>query len=173
MKTAQKTSLAVIVLICGCCLLLLTGGICAYLISVADQTNQWTVGENVTQIEEVFEPPETIKAGQSYEKKVKVRNIKGVPCYIRVFAEFSDPQQADAMQLEFNSEDWTTKQGDGYYYYKKVLSVGEATEPLFEGFHAEKDSANLELIVYSESVQAAGTENAEEAFAALGQGGEI
>lgn len=77
MKTAQKTSLAV--LVCGVCLLLLTGGICAYLISVANQTNSFTVGENVTRIEEDFDPPTTIEAGERYEKKVTVRNVKSVP----------------------------------------------------------------------------------------------
>ena len=147
MKIAQKTSLAV--LVCGVCLLLLTGGICAYLISTANQTNSFTVGENVTQIEEVFEPPETIEAGQSY---------------VRVFAEFSDPEQADAMRLDFNTTDWTVKQTDGYYYYKKILPVGEATAPLFEEIYAEKDSAKLELIVYSESVQAEGSTSPQEAF---------
>lgn len=162
MKIAQKTSLAV--LVCGVCLLLLTGGICAYLISTANQANLFTVGENVTQIEEVFEPPETIEAGQSYEKKVMVRNVRNVPCYVRVFAEFSDPEQADAMRLDFNTTDWTVKQTDGYYYYKKILPVGEATAPLFEEIYAEKDSAKLELIVYSESVQAEGSTSPQEAF---------
>ena len=147
MKIAQKTSLAV--LVCGVCLLLLTGGICAYLISTANQANSFTVGENVT---------------QSYEKKVMVRNVRNVPCYVRVFAEFSDPEQADAMRLDFNTTDWTVKQTDGYYYYKKILPVGEATAPLFEEIYAEKDSAKLELIVYSESVQAEGSTSPQEAF---------
>ena len=49
MKTAQKTTIAAIC--CGLCLLLLTGAICAYLISVANRMNQVTVGENVTTIE--------------------------------------------------------------------------------------------------------------------------
>ncbi len=162
MKIAQKTSLAV--LICGVCLLLLTGGICAYLISVANQTNSFTVGENVTRIEEDFDPPTTIEAGESYEKKVTVRNVKSVPCYVRVFAEFSDPEQEDAMRLDFNTTDWTVKQTDGYYYYKSILPVGEATEPLFEKIYAEKDSSNLELIVYSESVQAEGASDPQTAF---------
>lgn len=162
MKIAQKTSLAV--LICGVCLLLLTGGICAYLISVANQTNSFTVGENVTRIEEDFDPPTTIEAGESYEKKVTVRNVKSVPCYVRVFAEFSDPEQEDAMRLDFNTTDWTVKQTDGYYYYKSILPVGEATKPLFEEIYAEKDSANLELIVYSESVQAEGASDPQAAF---------
>lgn len=166
MKIAQKTTIAAIC--CGLCLLLLTGAICAYLISVANRINEVTVGENVTQIEEEFEPPETMEAGQNYEKKVTVRNVKSVPCYVRVFAEFSDPEQADAMRVDFNSEDWTVKQTDGYYYYKSILPVGEVTKPLFEEIYAEKDSNNLELIVYSESVQAEGASDPQEAFAALG-----
>ena len=162
MKIAQKTSLAVLVY--GVCLLLLTGGICAYLISVANQTNSFTVGENVTRIEEDFDPPTTIEAGESYEKKVTVRNVKSVPCYVRVFAEFSDPEQSDAMRLDFNTKDWTIRQADGYYYYKKILQVGEATEPLFSQIYAEKDSNNLELIVYSESIQTEGASDPQAAF---------
>ena len=162
MKTAQKTTIAAIC--CGLCLLLLTGAICAYLISVANRMNQVTVGENVTTSEEEFEPPARLEAGQRYEKKVTVRNLKSVPCYVRVFAELSDPEQAETIQIEFNAEDWTTKQADGYYYYKKRLPVGEATEPLFEELYAEQDSSNLNLIVYSESVQAEGAGDPQEAF---------
>lgn len=164
MKKAEK-KMALAVGSCVLCILLLAAGICAYYVSTALKSNEFSVGENSIAIEEDFEPPATIEAGQSYEKRVTVRNIKSVPCYVRVFAEFSDPKQADAMRINFNTTDWTGKQEDGYYYYKKVLAVGDATEPLFEGFRAEKDSANLELIVYSESVQAEGYDSAQNAFA--------
>lgn len=111
MKKAEK-KIAMAVGSCVLCLLVITAGICAYYISTALKSNAFIVGENVTEIEEDFEPPATIEAGQSYEKRVTVRNVKSVPCYVRVFAEFSHPQQEDAMQLDFNSEDWTTKQAD-------------------------------------------------------------
>ena len=38
------------------------------------------------------------------------------------------------------------------------------TEPLFEELYAEQDSSNLNLIVYSESVQAEGAGDPQEAF---------
>lgn len=164
-KGAQKATIAAVV--CGFCVLLLSGGIFAYLIATASQTNLFTVGENVTRIEEEFEPPETIVGGQSYEKRVTVRNEKSVPCYVRVFAEFADPRMAEYLAADWNREDWTDKQDDGYYYYKRVLPVGEATEPLFTTLRASKSLTEFQMIVYSESVQSKGFPSPREAFARL------
>lgn len=38
---------------------------------------------------------------------------------MRVFAEIEDPDTASAVDIDFNTSDWTVKQPDGYYYYKK------------------------------------------------------
>ena len=58
--------------------------------------------------------------------------MKGsVDCYVRVFAEVEDPIVSESLKIDFNDREWTEKQNDGYYYYRKVLRSGEVTEPLF------------------------------------------
>lgn len=148
-------------------LVLTTAGVYAFYTAADARTNAVTVGENVTRIEEVFEPPQSLEAGGDYTKTVSVRNQKSVPCYVRVFAEFSDPQMADILTADWNRVDWTEKQEDGYYYYKRVLPVGEATEPLFTALHAEADSNALTMFIYSESVHSEGFDSARAAFARL------
>ena len=70
-------------------------------------------------------------------KKVHIENTGDVDMYVRIALDqkiesLSDPAAQlnfEHISLDINTADWT-KQGD-YYYYKKALKPGQATEPLF------------------------------------------
>ncbi len=126
--------------------------------------NDFTIGENVNCIEEKFDEYEQFEAGEVYEKEVTVRNTGNVDCYVRVFAEVEDPLIAETLGIDFNEDDWTEKQDDGFYYYRKVLSAGNATEPLFTRIIAEEDTNRFRMICYSETIQAEGSADSMSAF---------
>lgn len=151
-------------------LLLLTIGMNAYFVSQEDAVNQVRVGENVTEIEEEYDPPQTMEADSDYTKKVTVRNQKAVPCYVRVSAEITPPIAEAGLEVDWNQTDWTEKQEDGYYYYKNVLPVGETTEPLLTELHATEELDDFSMIVYSESIQSEGFDSPQEAFASYEEG---
>ena len=93
-----------------------------------------------------------------------VRNTGDVPCYVRVFAEVQDPDIREKLEIDYNTSDWSAKQPDGYYYYNRVLAVGESTEPLFTTLHPTDELDSLNIICYSETVQSDGASSALDAF---------
>lgn len=129
--------------------------------------NVFTVGENNSHIEEAFGSYDSFEKGKSYEKRMAVKNDGSVPCYVRVFAEMEDPDVAAVISVDFNSDGWTEKQSDGYYYYKNVLPAGELTEPLFTTLKVSDDVSDFKMICYSETVQAAGSRDFIAAFAEM------
>lgn len=157
---------------CTLILTLLAGavGINAYLTDADRVTNNISIGINTTEIVEEFSPPESVQPGDSFTKKVQVKNVGSVDCYVRVFCEYSDSDFIDLFTLDLNTSDWSSKQNDGYYYYSKILKPGELTEPLFttvtyHGLDEFQDS--LDIIVYEESVQSEGFTNPADAFASI------
>lgn len=142
----------------------------AYLTDKDSEVNEITIGKNTTEIVEEFDPPNEIVPGTSFTKKVEVKNTDSVSCYIRVFCEFSDSTYADLFSLDLNKDDWTEKQSDGYYYYKKIVKPGETTEPLFTTVTYNGSSVlnkSFDIIINEESVQSDGYENYSDAFSAL------
>lgn len=136
----------------------------ALLIARHSLDNDFTAGENVSSIEEKFDEYEEFKAGETYEKNVAVRNEGSVDCYVRVFVEVEDPSVSESLKIDFNDREWTEKQSDGFYYYRKVLRSGDVTEPLFTEISAAKDTDSFRMICYSETVQAEGSPDSVSAF---------
>ncbi len=130
----------------------------AFLLASDTLHNRFTVGENTSRIEEDFGVYESFEKGGSYEKRVTVRNTGNIPCCVRVFAEVEDPDCREKIQLDWNREDWSEKQGDGFYYYKHVLLPGQVSEPLFTTITAKEDISDFRLICFSETIQADGQE---------------
>ncbi len=139
----------------------------ALFISGSFVKNNFTVGENTSHIEETFGSYTSFEEGKSYEKRVAVKNDGNVPCYVRMFAEIEDPDVSAVISVDFNTADWTKKQADGYYYYKKALQAGDSTPPLFTTLKATDDVSDFQMICYSESVQAAGAQEPISAFDGL------
>ena len=151
-------------------------GTYAYLTDQDKAENELGVTENEIHIEETFDPPDDPKPGTAITKAPAVVNDSQVSVYVRMTARFSNSDaEAFCLPLEINSH-WV-KQSDGYYYYDKILSAGEKTEPLFEKITIRSDIAAEELIpfdvlVYAESVQSYGL-TMEEAWSFFGMGKEV
>ena len=148
--------------------LAVTGVTMAFLTDSHTKVNRFTPGDNQSSITETFTPPDAVKAGDKVTKKVVVKN-ENMPSYIRVFVAVSDSSLASKFSINYNTTDWT-KDADGYYYYKKVVPKGGSTTKLFDTltFHAAlPNGSGLEIICYSESVQAEGFTTAKAAFAAI------
>lgn len=143
-------------------LLIPAGGILAYFTMVTDENNEFRVRHLETQLEDEFEEPENFSAGSTYDKKVSVRNMGSVPCYVRVFAEIKQPSARTVIEVNYNSEDWKK---DGYYwYYNDVLEAGESTSPLFTQLDVSGDVVDFEMICYQEAVGAEENTDAVTAF---------
>lgn len=138
-----------------------------FLISEDSVTNKLSCGTCKSVIEEDFGSYISFNSGESYTKEVAVKNEGNTACYVRVFAEITDLDVRDKISIDWNTEDWTQKQSDGYYYYKSTLSPGDTTDSLFTTLTASADIEDFEMICYEETVQAEGFDNAAEAFAAI------
>ena len=158
---SRKIVLAIILI---CMISILVPVAAAFLMSKDSLQNPFTIGENTSHIEEEFGSYDSFEAGKDYTKKVSVKNDGSVDCYVRVFAEIEDPEVAAAVDVDFNTTDWTAKQPDGYYYYKKSIKANESTVPLFTKITAKKDVDEFQMIVFSETVQSDGSSNAVSAF---------
>lgn len=147
--------------------LFIIGSSLGFLISSRQLVNRFSVGENNSIIEETWVPPESFERGQSYTKDVRVKNLGSVPCYVRIFAEVEDPDVNDKLSINFNKDDWTEKQADGYYYFKQIVKSGESTSPLFTALTANDDINEFRMICYSESIQSDGFSSAVDAFSKM------
>lgn len=115
----------------------------AYLADRGEKENNFTVGNNTVEIDEEFNPPPELKEGNNpFVKKVCVKNTGNVPCYVRVFFEFSDSKVKETAKI---SADEYEKYNDGSDNYDELAwySYEEYKENLPEGWvyiPAEDDS---------------------------------
>lgn len=148
----------------------------AYLTDSDSRPNQLNLAGNQVHIEEKFNPPDHPKPGDVISKKPCVVNDSEVPVYVRVSVHFSDSDGlAQCQPLEINPG-WSLAD-DGFYYYDTALAPGKKTVNLFENITLKeaseiKELVSFDVLVYAESVQCYGFSTAEEAFAALQDGGE-
>lgn len=154
----------------------------AYLSAVDPKDNNFTVTKDVAQISESFPEVSKQQMINEFTKEVKVKNTGTTDCFVRVYVDFSDSRVRDKAKIEngdtvyntwadflnINTDDWkyisdtSTKLG-GYFYYKKVLPVGDTTPTLFTKVkvdyrYNDSDSnidkiTDFDIIVYSETVQ--------------------
>ena len=161
-KGLARIQVPVFFLLC----LMLVGVTAGFLVSTDSTLNRLSCGHNTAGIVESYAPPASFAKGDEITKEVKVKNEGSVPCYVRVFAEVSDPKARDAIDIDYNTSSWV-KNSDGYYYYSRILKTGEESEPLFTTLTAKSDADGFKIICYSETVQAEGFNNAQEAFAKI------
>lgn len=114
-----------------------------------------------------FEDIENALPGETYSKIPKVKNVDSGDAWIRMKLEKSvrladgstGELPEDAFIFDFDTENWEEK--DGYFYYKKVLTPGETTEPLFTTVTLKKElenkfmDAKFMLDINAEAVQVA------------------
>lgn len=121
-----------------------TGATLAYFTDEDDATNTFTVGNvDITLTEPNWEGTGKEEAlevypGEALAKDPTVTNDGANPCFVRVSVEGLDCL-GDAGMITYRTDyvdgalgtDWVLHT-DGYYYYTKVLAVGETTDALFD-----------------------------------------
>lgn len=152
------------------------GGTMAYFTDTDDATNEFTVGNVDIDLTEPnwdeVGSKEAVDAypGEPLAKDPTVTNIGKNPCFVRVSVSDLDQFVAkygeDAM-ITYRTDyvtgalgtDWALHT-DGYYYYTKVLAVGEKTDALFDQivipFDVENNEVTKAINVQAYAVQAQG-----------------
>lgn len=166
--------------------LALVGTAVAYFSDLGHLDNVLTPGSNTVEVEEKYTPPKELKVDNEIPKEVQIKNNGNVPCFVRVFANFSDSKVRSWAKLKVeDSDEWkawdqyiqnppdgwvyqpitiggATGILDGFFYYTKPLQPGESTSYLFKKvrvtFPGEADIQNFEIIVSAESVQTIGSD---------------
>lgn len=134
----------------------LFSSVSAYFVDKATKKNNFTIGYVETKIEEDYTPPQELKPGITFPKKVTVKNTGPNDCYVRVLVTFSNSQMADVCSIDYNKTDWKKDEQDGYWYYNSLLKSGETTKPLFTtvtiSSDVEKNNLqDFDINVYHES----------------------
>ena len=154
-------------------LLTSAGATLAYFTDEDDATNTFTVGNVSIDLTEPKwdeagskDAPE-VYPGEALAKDPTVKNDGKNPCFVRISVTGWDCL-APAGNITYRTDyvddklgDNWVKHEDGYFYYSKVLAVGETTDALFDqiviptkvtnGF-----DGNYSLVVKAEAVQAQG-----------------
>lgn len=172
------------------CISILAGSTLAVFTADATAHNVITTGGVKIALQEWADEEETkpfqnlngIMPGSSAVKIVKVKNTGKSDAWVRIkitkvisldTSLNLDPDfkpNTDLISLDFNSTDWTLK--DGYYYYNAVLKPGEVTEPIFKKVTLDKSignefqNAEIAVDITAHAVQAAN--NGTAATAAVG-----
>ena len=152
-----------IIIICACALgavLLSMGVTLAYLATAQNKENNITVGMgDVSVTESNWQSPETMHMENFHDKSVAVTNTGTVPCFVRVYMEFSDSEAASAAKVrgavgsdhswsDFRealanpaniiSPKWIYVDSDtngklnGYFYYTEAVAPEAATAELIK-----------------------------------------
>ena len=124
-------------------LLTSAGATLAYFTDKDDATNTFTVGNVSIDLTEPkwdeagkVDAPE-VYPGEALAKDPTVKNIGANPCFVRVKVEGLDCL-GDAGNIIYRTDYVDGKLGDnwvehnGYFYYTKVLAVGDTTDALFD-----------------------------------------
>lgn len=157
--------------------LLSLGGTLAYFTYVDRLKNQFTVGHSSIAIEEEFEPPKELEVGENiFKKRVQIKNNGTIPCYVRVYADFSSSKIKKLASISSNGADFisaelypeylpdgweyieeTNELLGGYYYWTMPVEINKTTAPLFDTVKVTFENAgqveDFDIILYSECVQ--------------------
>lgn len=145
------------------------GSALAFLSSVSDPAvNDFSVGLNTVEVDEEFDP--VPDEDGRVTKTVRARNTGDCPCYVRALV--LPGLSSDFSSVEWCDGPWGEPDSDGYRCYGEVLMPGAVTKPLMTGVHVadgalDRSGGDPQVLVYMESVQAEGFEDASQAFSAL------
>lgn len=155
------------------CISLCIGGTMAYFTATGKATNVITSGNIKIELEETdgegqpFRDVSNILPGMEVDKIVNVKNTGDNACWVRVkvnkdirLATAATPDTPDPslVTIDFNTTEWTEK--DGFYYYNEKLEPGAMTKaPLFKKVSFDKTMDNryrnskANIIVTAQAVQ--------------------
>ncbi len=146
----------------------LATGIYAYFADADRMANAVGIGGCNVEIQEDFEPPQTLDKGGSFKKDVSVKNMGPGNCYVRVKAVFSNSDMEACCSVDWNTTDWVYDTAEDYYYYPVSLKEGESTDSLFTTVswndNLPDQIRDFDIIVYAEGYQAHPFENYQEAW---------
>lgn len=125
------------------CLSLCIGGTLAYYTASETARNVITAGNIKIELIETdaegkpFENVSGVLPGAEVDKIVTVKNTSDNACWVRISVEKeislakekSGTPDMSLLEIDFNDQEWTEK--DGYFYYNEKLNPGETTEALF------------------------------------------
>ena len=154
----------------------ITGASLAYLTDEEEATNVFTVG-NVDI--ELTEPnwdatgkaeAEDVYPGEPLAKDPTVENVGKNPCFVRISVSALDQfaEEYNGAMITYRTDyvegalgaNWVYNENDKYFYYTKVLAVGEKTDALFDQivipFALENSETTEDIIVTAQAVQAQG-----------------
>jgi predicted ribosomally synthesized peptide with SipW-like signal peptide len=143
--------------------LLIAGGSMAWFSDKSDEAvNEFKLGTvKVKVVEPGFEDLENVEATK-YDKNVQVKSLGTKKTYVKVrlVPQWSNPSlPVSNVSLNLsNNGDWTTKQSDGYYYFKYYLTEDQLTSLLlesvtFSNLGPEHEGQTFSLKVVAEGVQ--------------------
>lgn len=160
----------------------IVGGTLAYFTDTDAATNTFTVGNVDIELTEPNwegtgsnDAPE-VYPGEPLAKDPTVENVGANPCFVRIKVTGLDCL-GNAGMITYRTDYVTGKLGDnwelgsdGYFYYNKVLEVGDVTDALFDqiviptGLENGDPEDEFNVVVTAEAVQAQG---AKASFAAV------
>ena len=155
------------------CLSLCIGGTLAYYTATDTARNVITAGNIKIELIETdaegkpFENVSGVLPGAEVDKIVTVKNTSDNACWVRISVEKeislakekSGTPDMSFLEIDFNTVNWTEK--DGYFYYNEKLNPGETTKPLFTTvtFNATMDNlyagCTASVSVFAQAVQCA------------------
>lgn len=117
------------------CILCGVGTVWGYFFYGTWNGNTLTVGANTIRIAEEYQPPEQLTVGENvFRKRVQVENTGSVPCFVRVFADFSDSDVRACSELSPDGSSYYPADQFARYLPEGWIYLEEASEPLLGGF---------------------------------------
>ena len=164
----MKKRSAVIIVLASLFVVVMSIGITlAYLSDTEYVDNPISIKEGIVSIIESFPPVSEQHMENSFTKEVKVKNTGTVPCFVRVYADFSDSRIADIAKVKKNdgnevvswsdfkttpSTDWVyvaendstyNEKMRGYFYYTKAVEPNSETSTyLIKGVNVDYNGDN-------------------------------
>lgn len=169
LKKISPAILLIAVIIIG----LIGGGTLAYITREGRTENVITAGDIKVKLynmlDENTEMPQRgiygVLANVSYPNIVYAKNECDYPEYIRMKISKDvvdkDGTELDATKISpnFNTDDWTYREEDGYWYYNHILEPQTKSKPLYESIYFDKTinnaykTATLNMHIVVEAVQ--------------------
>ena len=170
----MKRKTVTIALVLALVAVAVVGGTLAYFTDEVKATNTFTVGNvDILLTETNWDlqgkiDAATVYAGEPLAKNPVVTNDGENPCFVRINVEGLEVLGED-LPITYRTDyvdgklgtDWVLHT-DGYFYYKKVLAVGDITDALFDqivmptGLTNGDGTTEYNVIVTAQAVQAQG-----------------
>lgn len=143
----RKTKIITAAVSVVCILLVTVGVVLAYMTDNRDKGNSFTVGYDSIEIIEDFAAPPAQSTETIYKKQVQIKNNGNVPCYIRVYVDFSDSSIRNGSYFS-NSDDSTV--GPYFSADRDIANTNSYVNNLPEGweFVPDNDTNNPALAGY-------------------------